>query len=234
MGSATQDIMAARHRIGTYVFEAPVRVWHWTHALSIAVLAVTGYLIANPLPAVNGEASHHFIMGDMRMIHFIAAYVFSIGFAVRIYWAVVGNEYSRELFIVPLWKAQWWHELWYEIKFYLFMTREQHKIPGHNALAQAAMWIFNVALGIFMVLTGFALYAEGLGLGSWADVTFGWVMPLFGGPQNVRMLHLLGMWLFVVFALLHIYMAIRADIIGRQSSVSAIIGGWRTYKDDLP
>jgi len=33
-----------------------------------------------------------------------------------------------------------------------------------------------------------------------------------------------------VFAILHIYMAIRADIMTRQSSVSAIISGWRTYR----
>jgi Ni/Fe-hydrogenase 1 B-type cytochrome subunit len=234
MSSATQDVLAGNHQTATYVFEAPVRVWHWTHAISIAVLAVTGYLIANPLPSIGGEASQHFLMGDIRLIHFIAAYVFAIGFAVRIYWAFVGNQYARELFIVPLWKAQWWREFLYELKFYLFLTREQHKTPGHNALAQAAMWLLNVALGIFMICTGFALYAEGLGLGSWADVTFGWVTPMLGGPQSVRMWHLLGMWLFVVFAILHIYMAIRADVIGRQSSVSSIIGGWRTYKDDLP
>ena len=48
------------------------------------------------------------------------------------------------------------------------------------------------------------------------------------------MWHLMGMWLLIVFAIIHVYMAIRADIIGRQSSVSTIISGWRTYKDDLP
>ena len=39
-----------------YVFEAPVRIWHWTHALSIAVLCVTGYFIAYPLPSANSTA----------------------------------------------------------------------------------------------------------------------------------------------------------------------------------
>ena len=31
-----------------YVFEVPVRIWHWIHALAITVLAITGYFIANP------------------------------------------------------------------------------------------------------------------------------------------------------------------------------------------
>ncbi len=39
-----------------YVFEVPVRVWHWVHALAITVLAITGYLIATPLPAKSGCA----------------------------------------------------------------------------------------------------------------------------------------------------------------------------------
>src|SRR6056297_2874046 len=80
-----------------YIYEAPVRIWHWVHAISIVVLSVTGYLIANPLPSVPGEASESFLMGNIRMIHFIASYVFTIGLLVRIYWGFVGNKYSREL-----------------------------------------------------------------------------------------------------------------------------------------
>ena len=37
----------------------------------------------------------------------------------------------------------------------------------------------------------------------------------------------------LVFVVIHIYMAIRADIMSRESSISTIIGGWRMYKDDL-
>jgi len=214
-----------------YVFEAPVRLWHWVHALSIVVLAVTGYLIANPLPSIGGEASQHFLMGNLRMIHFIAGYVFAIGFAVRIYWAIVGNRYSRELFYLPVWRGAWWRDLFEELKFYLFIRRDPPPVVAHNPLAQIAMWLFNAILGLFMIATGFALYGEGLGAGSWADTWFGWVIPMMGGPQNVRMWHILGMWLFIAFAIAHIYMAFRADIMGRQSSVSAIISGWRTYRD---
>ena len=100
-----------KYQKAVYVFEAPVRIWHWVHALSIAVLCVTGYFIANPLPALQGEASDHFLMGTFREIHFIAAYVFAIAFAVRIYWAIVGNQYARELFILPIWKGAWWKGL---------------------------------------------------------------------------------------------------------------------------
>lgn len=229
-GSAASSVVRPEDRQAVYVFEAPVRIWHWLHALSIVVLAVTGYLIANPLPSIGGEASEHFMMGNLRMIHFIAGYVFGIGFAVRIYWAIVGNSHSRELFYLPLWRAQWWRDFWEELKFYLFMRTDAPPISGHNPIAQTAYWVFNVLLTLFMIVTGFALYGEGLGLGSWADMWFGWVFVWLGDAQNVRMWHILGMWLFIVFSILHIYMAVRADIMTRQSSVSTILSGWRTYR----
>lgn len=218
-------------RKALYVFEAPVRVWHWVHTFSIIVLAATGYLIANPLPSIGGEASEHFLMGNLRMIHFIAGYVFAIGFAVRLYWGIVGNKYSRELLYLPVWRKAWWQELWGEILYYLFIRRKAPRSIAHNALAQSAMWLFNTVLGLFLIFTGFALYSEGLGLGSWADTWFGWVIPLMGGSQSVRMWHLLGMWLILFFAIIHIYMAVRADIMRKQTSVSTIISGWRTYRD---
>jgi Ni/Fe-hydrogenase 1 B-type cytochrome subunit len=229
-GSAASSVVRPEDRQAVYVFEAPVRIWHWLHALSIVVLAVTGYLIANPLPSIGGEASEHFMMGNLRMIHFIAGYVFGIGFAVRIYWAIVGNSHSRELFYLPLWRGEWWRNFWEELKFYLFMRDDAPPITGHNPIAQTAYWVFNVLLTLFMIVTGFALYGEGLGLGSWADSWFGWVFIWLGDAQNVRMWHILGMWLFIMFSILHIYMAIRADIMTRQSSVSTILSGWRTYR----
>jgi Ni/Fe-hydrogenase 1 B-type cytochrome subunit len=229
-GSAASSVVRPEDRQAVYVFEAPVRIWHWLHALSIVVLAVTGYLIANPLPSIGGEASEHFMMGNLRMIHFIAGYVFGIGFAVRIYWAIVGNSHSRELFYLPLWRGEWWRNFWEELKFYLFMRDDAPPITGHNPIAQTAYWVFNVLLTLFMIVTGFALYGEGLGLGSWADTWFGWVFIWLGDAQNVRMWHILGMWLFIMFSILHIYMAIRADIMTRQSSVSTILSGWRTYR----
>jgi Ni/Fe-hydrogenase 1 B-type cytochrome subunit len=230
MAATASDLKKPRHR-AVYVFEAPVRIWHWLHALSIVVLAATGYLIANPLPSIGGEASTSFLMGNLRMIHFIAGYVFAIGFVVRVYWGVVGNRYSRELLYLPLWRRAWWRDLFEEAKYYAFLRREAPPVVAHNALAQAAMWFFNVVLGVFMILTGFALYGEGLGGGSWADRLFGWVIPLLGGSQSVRMWHILGMWLFLTFAVIHIYMAIRADVMSRQSSISAIVSGWRLYRD---
>ena len=105
-----------------YVYELPVRIWHWITAPSILVLAVTGFLIADPLwPQINGEPSQHYIMGDIRTIHFTAAYILAIGFIGRIYWAIVGNKYAAEIFLPKIWQREWRRNFYKTIRWYLFL-----------------------------------------------------------------------------------------------------------------
>ena len=40
------------------------------------------------------------------------------------------------------------------------------------------------------------------------------------------------MWWVIIFMIIHIYVAIREDIMSRQSIVSTMISGTRTFKDD--
>ncbi len=67
--------------VSHYVFEAPVRIWHWLTVLCMAVLMVTGYFIGKPLPSVSGEATYLFYMGYIRLIHFSAGMIFYRGLA---------------------------------------------------------------------------------------------------------------------------------------------------------
>ncbi|MCW8943798.1 MAG: Ni/Fe-hydrogenase, b-type cytochrome subunit [Sedimenticola sp.] len=217
-----------------YVYEAPVRIWHWANALAITLLAITGYLVANPLPSLSGEASDHFLMGYIRFVHFAAAYIFAVGFLGRIYWAMVGNEHSRQLFKLPVHRLTFWRELLHEVRWYAFLEKEPKKYVGHNPLAHLFMVVIITVGGFCMLLTGFSLYAEQTGLGSWQDSLFGWLIPLVGQSQDVRLWHHWGMWVIVVFVMLHVYVAIREDIVSRQSIISTMISGWRTFKDDRP
>jgi len=214
-----------------YVYEAPVRIWHWINALAITVLAVTGYFIGSPLPTQPGEASANFLMGYIRFAHFAAGYVLAVGLLGRMYWAIVGNHHARELFWVPIFQRAYWREVWGMMKWYAFISPRPGRYVGHNPLARFAMFFGFLMLCIFMVVTGFALYAEGAQRGSWQDQLFGWVIPLFGQSQDVHTWHHLGMWGLVVFVILHVYAAIREDIMGRASVVSTMISGRRTFKD---
>lgn len=214
-----------------YVYEAPVRLWHWVNAAAMVVLAVTGYLIGKPLPTLPGEASDNYLLGYIRFAHFTAAYVFAVGLIGRIYWALVGNHHAKQIFILPLTNRQWWSEVFFELRWYLFIERHPKKYVGHNPMAQLMMFFFFTILSVGMVVSGFALYSEGAGLGSWSDKVFGWVIPFVGGSLQLHNLHRLGMWLMMTFAMLHIYAAIREDIMSRQSLISTMVSGWRMFKE---
>lgn len=233
-GDATAaDFESIRKRTSVYVYEAPVRLWHWTNALCIMVLIVTGYFIGSPPPSMQiGEATHQFVFGYIRFAHFAAAMILTVGFFGRIYWAFVGNHHARQLFYVPIHRKRYWQELWFELKWYAFIEKEPKKYVGHNPLAQLAMFFF-MTIGItFMIVTGWALYAEGAGRGSFPDSVAGWVLGLVGNSMFLHTLHHLGMWFIVIFMIIHIYAAIREDIMSRQSMVSTMISGHRTFKDD--
>ena len=213
-----------RHRLVT-------RIWHWINALAITVLALTGYFIGSPLPTQPGEASANYLMGYIRFAHFAAGYVLAVGLLGRTYWAIVGNHHARELYWVPLLTRAYWVEVLGMLKWYAFMSPRPGRYVGHNPLARFAMFFGYLVLTVFMIVTGFALYGEGAQMGSWQEVMFGWVIPLFGQSQDVHTWHHLGMWALIVFIILHVYAAIREDIMGRSSVVSTMISGHRTFKD---
>ena len=85
---------------------------------------------------------------------------------------------------------------------------------------------------VFMIVTGFAPYGEGTGMGAWQYEWFSaWVIPLMGQSQDVHIWHHLMMWAIVCFVIIHVYVAIREDIMSRQSLIGTMISGWRMFKD---
>ena len=216
-----------------YVWEAPVRLWHWVMALAMVVLAVSGYLIGSPLRTVPGEASENYVLGYVRFAHFAAAYVFAVSLVGRAYWALVGNRYAREIFAVPFFmlKPAFWGRIWRVQLHYLFIRDNPDVHVGHNALAMAAMFFMFVLGSVFMVFTGFAMYGEGKGAGTWANTVFtSWMAPLAGNTQNLHTWHHLGMWYLVVFILVHLYFVFREDMLSGFTVLGSMIDGYRARK----
>lgn len=215
-----------------YVYEAPLRLWHWVNALAITLLCLTGYFIGSPLPTMPGEASDNFLMGYIRFIHFSAGYILAVGLLFRIYWAFVGNHHARQLLLPPIFSGQFWDGVIHEAKWYAFIAKQPRKYIGHNPLAMLFMHLVLLWGTVFMIITGFALYGEGTGMGSWAYNLFSsWVIPLFGQSQDVHTWHHLVMWAIICFVIVHIYAAVREDIMSRQSLISTMVSGWRMFKD---
>jgi Ni/Fe-hydrogenase 1 B-type cytochrome subunit len=215
-----------------YVYEAPVRIWHWVMMISMVVLVFTGYLIGSPWSGPSSEATFTNFFGNVRLIHFLAAAVFVVAFVVRLYWAFAGNHHARSIFLPPVWSGSWWNGMFRQGLYYLFMKKESPLWIGHNPLAQLAMFVMYVLGTFVIILTGLSLFSEQYAWGSvWMNL-FGWVNVLLGGSQMVRLVHHLTMYYLLIFAVIHIYMATREDVMSGQTVVSTMVNGLRSFKED--
>jgi Ni/Fe-hydrogenase 1 B-type cytochrome subunit len=211
------------------VWELPVRFFHWVNVLSVIVLTVTGFIIANP-PAIlsNMEATDLYSFGIVRFIHFTAAYIFFFNMILRIYWAFVGNQFAH-------WKAFWpfskkmWNNFWHVLKIDILLMNEDvedlsNVSIGHNSVA-AFSYLAMFFIALVSVFTGFALYAD---MSSWwLPDLFSWITPLFGGDFMVRTIHHITMWLFILFSLVHIYLVFYHDWLEGRGEVSSMFGGYK-------
>ena len=211
--------------VRVYVWEAPVRLFHWVNALCIVVLCVTGYLIAHPPALMTAHAAYaSYWFGTVRFVHFVAAYVFVAALILRLYWALLGNKYARWRNFLPVTVKQWKEILQVAKADVLEINNDEVESPGHNAVAYFT-YAGAFALALFQIATGFALYAATSD--AWFPHLFYWVIPLFGSEYVVRVLHYAAMWVFILFVCIHVYLAAYHDYIEGNGVLSSIIGGWK-------
>ena len=214
-----------------YVWEIPVRFYHWINALAIVTLSVTGYLIGNPIGSANtAEASFSFLFGTIRFIHFVAAFVFFFNFVARIYWGFTGNKYARWYNFIPYKKEQWQQILEVLKVDILQLVHKKIKDIGHNSLAAFTYFLTFIAF-LLQSLTGFGMYAAMSD--SWFPKLFAWIVPLLGGDLPTRNLHHILMWVFILFAMIHIYLVFYHDYIERRGITSSMIGGWKFIEEPV-
>jgi Ni/Fe-hydrogenase 1 B-type cytochrome subunit len=208
-----------------YLWEWPIRAMHWLAAICIVVLAVTGLYIGKPYFMTGGQASSHYLMGWFRMVHFGAAGLLVATAIIRGYWLFAGNRFERWKALFPI-RPRDWINMFRQVKFYLMIRPERapHYL-GHNPLQQLSYTgIYLVAAAA--VITGFTLYGQSNPTGLIFHA-FAWVPPLLGGLQHVRFLHHVLTWAFLIFIPIHVYLAIRADILERAGGISSIVSGGR-------
>lgn len=214
-----------------YVYEAPMRLWHWLNAAVVVALVATGYLIGTPLPSYTGDPSTVYVMGWIRFVHLAAGYLFAVLWVMRIWWAVVGNNFARQLFIPPIWSKRWVDGLRYQIAWNLFLVKEPRRYSGLNPLAHIAMLAIYLVPSVVLLVTGFGMLAEVAGHDSWQYHMFGWMRDFAVNTMDLHTIHRASMWLVALFVMVHIYTAVREDIVSRQSMVSTMLSGYRLFKD---
>lgn len=209
-----------------YVWEFPVRLTHWLNFLSILTLAFTGVYIGTPFIFAASETS--FVMATMRFIHFIAAYVFTAGVLVRIYWWFMGNRYSSWREFVPT-TTERCENLVGTGLVYCFMKKELPHSPGHTGLA-GITYFFLFFIFVLEIWTGFALYSQQHAGGAIWTLMGGWLLGVFSSG-TIRLIHHLNMWIIAVFVIFHVYISWHNDRLERNGLMSSIFSGYK-YMDE--
>lgn len=208
-----------------YVWEWPVRMYHWVNFLSVTVLLVTGVLIGHPVALQLGrEASFSYWFGTVRFIHFATGFVFFFNFVFRIYWGFVGNKHAR------------WPNFIIHNRRQLEEARDVLKVDilqaevkpiesiGHNSLAGFTYFLTFLAF-LFQSITGFGMYAAMSD--AWFPKLFAWTVPLMGGDVAARQWHHALSWFFIIFAMVHVYLVFYHDYVERRGVLSSMAGGWK-------
>jgi Ni/Fe-hydrogenase 1 B-type cytochrome subunit len=211
-----------------YVWEWPVRLTHWINVLCIAVLSFTGFYIGHPFIIAPETAAY--VMGWNRFIHFVFAYLFIVSITSRLIWATIGAPLCgwREFF--PWLYSEGRRNMWKVFKFYTFIDRTPPKdIEGHNSLAAVA-YSGVMILWLTQIATGLALYSQFEPGGFWNTI-FGPLL-VWAGPQMLRLIHHLIMWLLIGFTIHHVYSAWLMDVKEHNGTMTSIFGGYKFMRPD--
>jgi len=223
-----------------YVWEIPVRIFHWLNALSIIVLSITGFIIGDPPTFMSQrEAWDTYWFAKVKFVHFVAAYVFLAVMIMRVYWSFVGNKYAHWTAFIPLNRnftinKEAFRNIIHVIKYDILLLKEKkHKLSdisiGHNYMATLT-YVAMFIIGLVLVFTGFGLYSR---LSDWwFPNLFTWVQSLVGGEFALRLLHRASMWIILIFVVVHVYLALFHDWLHARGEISTMFSGFKFVRSE--
>lgn len=205
-----------------YIWDLVVRLTHWAIVFSMIVLAITGIDISRPfLQGASGKAG--FTTGYVRIVHFYAAQVFSLAVFARLVWMFLGPRRSGWRQFIPVTKARLLG-LRDTFLFYIMLRSHPPMAAGHNPLAGLS-YVAVFGLYVVMILSGFALYSVSAYtsyMSSW-----GFLLPIFNGPQGARWVHHVVMWLLIGFVVHHVSSALLTSRVEKNGVLDSIFSGYK-------
>jgi thiosulfate reductase cytochrome b subunit len=198
-----------------YIYRAFERFWHWTQAILIFFLALSGF-------EVHGSISF-FGYQDAVKYHIIAAYAFIILIVFAIFWHFVTGEWKQYLPTLKNMKAQ--------IFFYLFGIFSNASHPTKktvlsklNPLQKMVYFSLKILVIPVMVISGllymFYRYPqqgviEGLNINS---------------IEIIAIFHTAGAFLLIAFIIVHLYLITTGATV--TSNLKAMITGYEELEKE--
>ena len=175
-------------------------VTHWINLIAMILLIVTGFCIHFPFWPM--------FMGIARGVHVFFGFVLFLNCVFRVIAAFFVKTSptggTREQ--VPDYKT--WlpqkdnrHQALEWIKYYLFL-RKTHPLGAKLGVPQKISYLLIPFLIVAMFWTGLCLWAPTMAAAPMAATT-----NLVGGLMSMRIIHYFGMYVFIIFMFIHIYLA---------------------------
>lgn len=177
----------------------PFVVTHWINLVAMIFLIITGFLIHFPVPGT---------MGIARGLHVFFGFVIFINCVVRVIMSFFvksaptgGTRKTVKDFRTWLPQKDNRHQGGAWIKYYLFLKKD-HPLSAKLGVPQKLSYLLIPILIILMFISGICLWMP---TSQWGFCQ--WCINLVGGIMSMRIIHYFGMFVFIIFMFIHVYLA---------------------------
>ena len=177
----------------------PFVITHWINAAAMVFLIVTGFMIHFPVAGT---------LGVCRGLHVFFGFVLFINCLVRVIMSFFvksaptgGTREQVKDYKTWLPQKDNRHQGGAWVKYYLFLKKD-HPLSAKLGVPQKLSYLLIPILIILMFITGLCLWGPTMDLGFCK-----WCLGLVGGAMSMRIIHYFGMFVFVIFMFIHIYLA---------------------------
>jgi len=178
----------------------PFVVAHWVNLVSMVLLILTGFYIHFPFFSM--------FMGVARGVHMFCAAIFVINMIFRVVAAFfiksapTGGtrkvDYDYKSFLPQKDNR---HQLVPWIKYYLFIKKD-HPLGAKYGVLQKTFYVLVPVMVLIIAFTGMCLWTPTADVGP-----FGAFNALVGSIMVTRIIHFFLMFAFIIFMIIHIYLA---------------------------
>ncbi len=213
------------------------RLWHWTNAVTIAVMLMSGLMILNAHPRLywghygaNADAAwlelasmdevafpgwitipSTYSLADARLWHLAFAWLLVLSLVGYLLWALFSGHLRRQIAprLAELSPAHLWHDI---------QEHARLRFPtGAAALNYNILQKLAYGSVLFVLLPGVIL--TGMTMSPGLNAAFPWLVELFAGRQSARSIHFICAAGLVAFFVVHIIMVVLAGPINEVRSM---------------
>ena len=189
-----------------YIFKRFERFWHWTQALLIMLMMITGFEIHGTYTLLGFQSA--------VTVHTTAAWALITLWVFAIFWHFTTGEWKQYIPTMEKVEAM--------LRYYVtgIFTDAPHpfkqsRLSKHNPLQRLAYLFVKLMINPLIWVTG-VLY---LFYSSWGDWGLGWLSLSW-----IATFHVIGAFMMLIFFIAHIYLATAGHT--PTAHIKAMITGW--------